>query len=287
MGIDHISLSTTPVFLFKGDKALSQGTGFFYLHEHTDLDLTILYLVTNYHVLTGSRPLENKPPYGDTITCQFHRSEEAPGDIKTVQIPLFTEKGKHIWITSSSCPEADFAVIPLINSLYKGCDIKAISPEWEKGDVKVRPTTNVTLVGYPKGFYDKTNALPVWQTGSVASEPEIDFDGKPLFLIDVPPLSGMSGAPVFAISSGTYQMETDGSITEGDRKFLGVYASMETTDKREHSAKESQDKEDKKLGFVESESLKIGHVWKASLITQTIVSIDFDQYNTEVLVNLM
>lgn len=283
MGVDQISLSTTPVFISKSDKVVSQGTGFFYLNEHTDLDLTILYLVTNYHVLTGSKPLEDKPPHGDSITCQFHRSEEVPGDIKTVHIPLFTRRGKPIWLTSSSCPEADLAVIPLINSWYKGCDIKALSPDWEKGDVKVRPTTNVTLVGYPKGFYDKTNALPTWQTGSVASEPEIDFDGEPLFLIDVSAFPGMSGAPVFAISSDTYQME-NGSIKGESRKFLGIYASMRMIDKEKYLEKESQDK---KLGFFEFESLKIGHVWKASLIKQTLEGIDFEQYNTDVLVHLM
>lgn len=287
MAVDQISLSTTPVFLSKGDTVLSQGTGFFYLNEHPDLDLSILYLVTNYHVLTGTRPLGNKTPDGDNVSFRFHRSEEVPGDIKAVHLPLFTKDGNPIWITSSSCPEADLAVIPLINSLYKGCDIKALSPEWEKGEIKVRPTSNVTLVGYPTGLYDKKNALPVWQTGSVASEPEIDFEGKPLFLIDVSSaVPGMSGAPVFAISSDQYQMERDGSIKEKNRKFLGIYASMEMTDKEHYLEKEIQD-QDKKLGLVEYESLKMGHVWKASLITQTLESIDFEQYTKEVLVNIM
>ena len=201
MEIEQISLSTTPVVLAKGDTVVSQGTGFFYLYLHRNLNLKILYLVTACHVLTGSSPSEQKPPQGDSVSFQFHRSEAVPGDIKSVRIPLFTKAEKPVWITNPASPEADVAVIPLLNSLYNDCDVKALSPEWaEKGDVKIRPATNVTLVGYPNGFYDKTNALPVWQTGSVASEPEIDFEGKPLFLIDAPAAPGMSGAPVFAIS---------------------------------------------------------------------------------------
>lgn len=283
MEVDDISLSTTPVILSKGDKVVSQGTGFFYLHVHTDPDLTILYLVTAYHVLTGSRPKEKKPSKGDTVTFQFHRSETVPGDIKTVHIPLFTTKEKPIWITSSSYPEADLAVIPLINSWYKDCKIKALSAEFEKGNVTVRPATNVTLVGYPNGLYDKTNALPIWQKGSVASEPEINFDGKPLFLIDVSAVPSMSGAPVFALSYGTYQME-NGSIGGVIRKFLGIYASMGMIDKEKYLEKESQDKN---VGFAGYESLTLGHVWKASLIKETLERIDFDQYNKEVLVHLM
>ncbi len=286
MGVEDISLSTTPVILSRGDTVVSQGTGFFYLHRHTDLDLKILYLVTTYHVLTGSRPLEHKPPAGDTITCQFHRSEDVPGDIKTVHLPLFTKHGKSVWITSSSCPEADLAVIPLINSLYKGCAIKALSPEWDKGDVTVRPATSVTLVGYPSELFDETTALPTWQTGRVASEPGIDLEGKPLFLIDVSPAPGMSGAPVLALLSGGIYQTRSGSIKKGTRKFLGVYASGEQMDKGGYSSEEIQD-QDKKSGLGEYESLKIGHVWKASLITQTLERIDFEQYNTEVLVNLM
>jgi hypothetical protein len=286
MTVDQISLSTTPVVLSKGDTMVSQGTGFFYLYLHRNLNLKILYLVTAYHVLTGSSPSEQKPPQGDSITFQFHRSAEVPGDIKNVHLPLFTKDEKPRWITSSSCPEADVAVIPLLNSLYNGCDIKALSPEWAEGDVKIRPATTVTLVGYPNGFYDQTNALPVWQTGSVASEPEIDFEGKPLFLIDVSAVPDMSGAPVFAISYGTYQRK-NGSIKGEVQKFLGLYAHARGKPMEKEKYLELEERHDKKSGLVEYEALTIGHVWKASLIKQTLDSIDFDQYNKEILVNLM
>ena len=288
MEVEQISLSTTPVVLAKGDTVVSQGTGFFYLHLHRTLNLKILYLVTSYHVLTGSSPsAEHKPPQGDSITFQFHRSEAVPGDVKNVHLPLFTKDEKPVWITSPSCPEADVAVIPLLNSLYTDCDVKALSPDWaEKGDITIRPATTVTLVGYPDGFYDKTNALPVWQTGCVASEPEIDFDAKPLFLIDTAAVPGMSGAPVFAISYGIYQRK-DGSIKGEVQKFLGLYAyaSGQPMDKEHYLELEAS--HEKKPGLGEYEAHPIGYVWKASLIKQTVERIDFEQYNKEILVNLL
>jgi hypothetical protein len=36
MIVDHISLTTTPIFLSKGDDLVSQGTGFFYIHQDAE-----------------------------------------------------------------------------------------------------------------------------------------------------------------------------------------------------------------------------------------------------------
>ena len=281
MEVDHISLSTTPIFLSNGNKVVSQGTGFFYVHQ--DINRQILYLVTNYHVLTGSSPCEKKTPAGDNIAFQFHLSEIEPGKIKTVRFPLFARNGKPVWITSSSYPEADLAVIPLDTSLYQSCKINCISAQWAGKNLKVRPTSNVTLVGYPYGFYDKKNALPIWKTGSVASEPNVDFDGKPLFLIDISAFPGMSGAPAFAISYGMYEMEEGGTSGGGARKFLGIYASMQMVGKEKYL---EEIVHDTRIGIVDEESLEIGHIWKANLLLETVKGIDVEKYQNDVLQNL-
>ena len=120
----------------------------------------------------------------------------------------------------------------------------------------------------------------------MASEPEIDFDAKPLFLIDAAAVPGMSGAPVFALSYGTYQRK-DGSIKGEVQKFLGLYAhaSGKPTDKEHYL--EPEESPEKKSGLGEYEARTIGYVWKASLIKQIVERIDFEQYNKEILVNLM
>src|ERR1019366_6424012 len=195
MPIDALSLLTTPVLLRKGGSTVSQGTGFYYLHGVAPKQ--VLFLVTNIHVLTGNAPLEGKPPIGEAIQFQLHQSADNPGAVKTVQHPLFTRSGKRTWI-ETSCKEADVAVIPLPAGVFNNCHVQCIDAAWlTAGRLMVRPASAVNLVGYPYGYYDKTNALPVFKTGHVASEPWIEFEGKPLFLVDVAAFPGMSGAPVF------------------------------------------------------------------------------------------
>jgi hypothetical protein len=277
--VDHLSLSTTPVVLLRGEELVSQGTGFYF--ARTLEQQSVLFLVTNYHVLTGSAPTENKPPIGDNITFQFHRAATNPGDVHTVRLPLFNKRQRPLWIASATTPEADMAVIPLPTACSEGCDVRCISADWAKsGNLKVRPTSNVTLIGYPYGYHDKKNALPIWKTGSVASEPLVDFDGKPLIVIDISAFPGMSGAPAFASSYGMYETEEGATTVGGARRFLGVYASMQMLKERKFLEELAHGT---RLGIVTQESLELGHVWKAGLIIKTIDSVDVDKYVAEVL----
>ena len=150
--------------------------------------------------------------------------------------------------------------------------------------MKLRPTTPVTLIGYPYGFYDAKNALPIWKTGSVASEPDIDFDGKPLMLIDVAAFPGMSGSPAFATAYGMYEMHDGTGVTPGGvQQFIGIYASNVVRHKEKfleyipHAVS---------VGIRDEESLQIGHIWKANLILDTVDAVDFQRYATEILNDL-
>ncbi|MGA2618594.1 MAG: serine protease [Thermoguttaceae bacterium] len=282
MNVDHISLLTTPVKLFRGADLVSQGTGFYYVRKIEEGD--IVFLVTNQHVLTGWAPLEKKPPIGDQITFQFHQSDEETGKVTTVTLPLFTKSGKQVWVGSVMFPEADLAVILVNGQLCHGCTVRGIASHWADPKMKVRPTTTVTLIGYPYGFYDAKNALPIWKTGSVASEPEIDFEGKPLMLIDVAAFPGMSGSPAFATAYGMYEMHNGTGVTAGAvQQFIGIYASNVVRHKERfleyipHAAS---------LGIRDDESLQIGHIWKAKLILGTVEAIEPNRYITEILQDL-
>lgn len=279
MTIDHISLSTTPIFLRKGDNVVSQGTGFYFLTR--DEENQVLFLVTNYHVLTGSAPKEGKPPIGDNILFQFHESETDSGKVRTSGLPLFTPSGRPVWISSSTHPEADLAIIPLPTECSKDCKVFCLSEEWANPRMKIRPATDVSLVGYPYGYYDTKNALPVWKSGTLASEPSIDFEGKPLVLVDVSAFPGMSGSPVFAVANGMYENATGDSVSPGMvRQFIGIYASMQMIGKSKYL---EEIVHDSKLGINDYESLEIGHVWKANIILEAVKNIDIHKYGAEIL----
>ena len=276
--VDHISLITTPIFLRSGPEPVMQGTGFFFALKRDEK--TFVFLVTNFHVLTGAPPSENKPPIGDNIVFYCHRDRSNPADVKRIAYPLFTTDGNPVWITSGQFPDADIAAIPLASAVTSGCQISGISKDWTSGKIKLRPTSVITLVGYPHGYYDKVNSLPVWKTGAIASEPSVNFGGKPLFLVDISAFPGMSGSPAFAIAYGSYEGEEGGTIIGNIRKFLGIYASMQMVEQRRFL---EEFQTDRKLGIIEQLRLELGHIWKAELVNDLIESIDVEDYELNIL----
>ncbi len=65
--LDPASLMTTPIVLMDGNRRVSQGTGFFFASTTPDGKADTVFLVTNYHVVTGHAPLSTQPRAGDRI----------------------------------------------------------------------------------------------------------------------------------------------------------------------------------------------------------------------------
>lgn len=277
--MDEISLITTPIELLNNDSLVSQGTGFYVAHKYEEID--VVFLVTNYHVLTGSSPVENKQHIGNNIKFNLHISKDSPEKVKEFRLPLYTKDGNPIWLINQNNTEADLAIIPMPSIVYQDADIvNCINEKWSKNELKVRTTTRTAVVGYPYGYYDKKNSLPIWKTGSIASEPDVDFDGKKLIVLDISAFPGMSGAPVFARVQGIYETE-EGAIKTGRiNKFLGVYASMQMLNKNKYL---EQLINQTNVGIKDQESLQLGHVWKASLIFEVINIFDIDEYTENIL----
>jgi len=84
--------------------------------------------------------------------------------------------------------------------------------------------------------------FPVWKTGHIASEIDIDHEGEPVFLIDATTKPGMSGSPVLAVRRGWVQRSSGIAIGGSATRFLGVYS-----------------------GLTHSES-DVGVVWKPSVV---------------------
>lgn len=108
----------------------------------------------------------------------------------------------------------------------------------------------VSVVGFPFGI-SAGGRFAVWAAAHVASEPEVDYNDLPLFLIDCRTRPGQAGAPVLAQRTGMVTL-TDGrklpAIGTATR-FLGMYS-----------------------GRVHKDA-DLGMVWKASAIQELIASI--------------
>jgi hypothetical protein len=279
-----LSLSTTPIGLYKNNQPLSFGTGFFYVSEWNNSKH--IFLVTNYHVLTGNDPNERniKEPQGDSISFYCHMEEKDPSAVLKLQIPLFT-KGKPIWLEHSN-EKVDIAIIPILFSLPVALEWKAVDKNLMSTDLDISPSDSVTLIGYPRMYLDEKNALPIYKTGHIASEYAYDFNGEPCFIIDISAFSGNSGSPVFSIQKNA-QIVSESIIIKAPGhsvKFLGVYSAGIMS--KEFLPIQEIRKIEEKKGVVMGLDMQLGIVWKANLIEEIISKNSFDNYK-EIAQNLI
>ncbi|MCR4374426.1 MAG: serine protease [Acidobacteria bacterium] len=250
--VEYPSLMTTPVYLFNGTRQVSQGTGFFYGVQNAAGVVETVFLVTNYHVVTGHSPGVASPPKGDRVIFYLHLDKNEPSAVKQVALPLYNDVGTPLWEQSTEQPEADVILLPIPPPVYAGIAMWVFDENHIRPHIRIRPTSSATLLGYPYGFSDTTNRLPVWKTGSVASEPQVDFQGKPAFLVDVSAFPGMSGSPVLAVANGVYEDDREVMRTGRVVRLLGVFSAMPVIRSETPGQADT--------------SLQLGYVWKAALI---------------------
>lgn len=260
--VQPLSLVTTLVILMENGEQKSLGTGFFYQNEELKF-----FLATNFHVITGVGPLErhSKPLIGDSIIIQLR--DRAGNLIKKI-LPLYQD-GKPLWLEHPTDKEADVVLVPLESSLFSNAGVRAVSKTLKIPDVQINPSSPVVMIGYPHGYHDLTNYLPIWKTGSIASEIEIDFDGKRLIVVDISAFPGMSGSPAFYVTHNGYLTKNGNMVMEIGMKihFLGVYASMQMLDSDLYL---EQVVNNSSFKVSHSESLQLGHIWKADLLEEIV-----------------
>lgn len=221
--IQHLFFSTVKIRTISGAQEGS-GTGFFFASRGEN---AVPFIVTNKHVVKGTQTAyltftkmkDDKPVMGDTV-----------------EIKIDEEMWQSFWFGHPD-PEIDIAVFPLgpvLDAILAqfGAEVflKVIDdtmiPNHEALD-KLDALEPVTFVGYPNGLWDSKNFIPVVRKGITATPLQIDFEGKPTFLIDASVFGGSSGSPVFIAESGAIPFNNQGDITIGRRfLFIGVIAAV-------------------------------------------------------------
>lgn len=213
-----------------GETPLATGTGFLANSQRAPT----AFLVSNYHVLAGrhsdtDQPLSNSGAVPDTVVV-WH--PKPTGDARkfswVAEKYALLREGKPAFAFQ---PRVDVAVLPIAKRPEQ--DAHEV---WTHGNPSgFHPTEPVHVVGFPLGL-PSVGRFPIFVTGHVASEPALDHDGLPIFLIDAATTAGMSGSPVF----GRRVRE------EVHDYFLGIYS-----------------------GRIDSR-LEIGRVWKPSAVNSVI-----------------
>lgn len=184
------------------------GTGFL-IQKKID-DTTVKHLLfSNKHVFWGKKDKDNALAEKN-IRITFHK-KEADGSYKLgnthkLNIPL--KRGQ---IGYYEHPEVSIDVACInVSNAYSVLPVGMRSIELEKFiDFKldfILAGQRIMFIGYPKGFFDTVNFLPVARTGFIASIPGVDFEGKKQLLIDAQVFPGSSGSPVFIEIGSTYKL---------------------------------------------------------------------------------
>ena len=222
---------------------LGIGTAFIYRHKGES------YIITNWHNVSGRRPYDKK---------LISKYAVAPDNLST-EVPMASPEKLEIEIPTSSKedlgngeslvgwksytmelyknevpiwyvhPEhkhlVDVVAIPMDSDGTKL--IVANDESLELTNFTLRPSIDAFVLGYPLGLTGGAK-FPIWKRASIASEPDIDLDKLPKFLIDTATREGMSGSPVYAQINGYFTPEDkpgieNAIIGEGSR-FAGIYS---------------------------------------------------------------
>lgn len=284
LNLDHLSLATTPVVALRQGSPLWQGSGFFYVHNSPD-GKQFVYLVTSLHVLTGYPPGANARSPASEIAFQFHVSVSDPSQVRPVRIPLYTRSGVPIWLASETRPAADIAVIPIVPQACQDLTVYGIDQSWavaaERGPGLLEA---VYAVGFPHNLHDRANALPLWQPGTIISEPAIDFDGQPYVALELPPYPGMAGAPVIApVSYRPPAAAAEAAHPITIRRFVGVYASFQLPG--DESYPEQLCTLNRPVAVARDAGNQGGY-WRAELIEDLVSALDTERWGQEILPDL-
>lgn len=224
MTIDIFSVIPLLLLQIAGNTQIGTATGFLW-HDKPNSQY---YLVTNYHVLSGKHPtteeIEDSKGRIPTDVGVFHNSSKL-GEWKLINYPVVDKEGKPKWKEHPKFgSKVDVVLLPI--DIPAGVAAYAINEQsWV--DLQLRPAENVSIIGFPYG-QTAGGLFAIWQTGYVASEPEIDFEGLPSLLVDSKAWPGNSGSPVIARRYGSWSKK-DGSQGFGSGKsfatdFIGIYS---------------------------------------------------------------
>lgn len=184
--------------------AVGSATGFFYEVANKT------YLITNRHVVIK----EDLDFYPDTILLTIHTSLDDIYACRDLPILLYNDKSKPMWLEH---PRLGNKIDVIALDFTRQLQQKDVIRPW-KSDRMLKPDVNLiageelSVIGYPHGFYDSVFNLPIIRNAALASAYPVPFGGQPFFLIDANLHPGTSGGPVITKSSGIQHTKQGGMM---------------------------------------------------------------------------
>lgn len=225
---EQLAHCTVRIEVETGQGVRGTGTGFFYRFVEHGVQ-HVPAIVTNKHVVAGA------------VKGRFHvtlAGADGNPNYDTHEVYGF-DNFQQRWISHPD-PNIDLCAMPigpLVTAaqqqskqlFYVSLDKSLIPTDAELADMTAME--DVTMVGYPNGIWDQKHNMPVLRRGITATHPNLDWNGKPEFLIDAACFPGSSGSPVFLFNMGGYATKSGGMVIGPGRiKLLGIlYAGPQHT----------------------------------------------------------
>lgn len=187
--ISGVNLSVSIIHCYDGKRLIASASGFFFCHNGTK------YLVTNRHVVVD----ENDGYRPDSLTIKLHSNRANPKENVIVPIALYDKNNQQLWLEhpNQAILQCDVVLVPLLQNNISSALMNFMTvANIPNKNIGIQPFSDVVVVGYPLGFHDELNNLPIYRQGMIASPYPSMFEDKPYFLIDAKLHSGSSGSAV-------------------------------------------------------------------------------------------
>ncbi|AZI41861.1 hypothetical protein EHF33_03095 [Deinococcus psychrotolerans] len=237
---DQLMLTTTKIVAGDG----GSGTGFFYFGKNGTTTLPLL--ISNRHVFVeqnsmefqfhvvkkiASNDSENVIPSGTAVTLASITIE-----VTELQEKIIYHPNPNIDLAAYDMSAA-YKLIPEDYALLK---ISLSGDSFVQDDcLDCNTLDQVIMIGYPTGLSDKFNYMPIARSGVAATIPNVDYNGKPIGVVDIAAFPGSSGSPIYIRHPETSKLKLLGVLFAGPQHNADGYVEVEEVPMHLHGIAET------------------------------------------------